>query len=148
MLALARGSPEASPSYDACARSRASVAPGVSEGEGGTSQLGRYVNSRHGRQGRIGLNTLAQADGFRATTIRSIVTGVAALSNPGFPHRVFAKLPDATHWMCEDSVPGARPLEARQIEALVQHARASAAVARGPGQRPPAKESAVSVECR
>lgn len=40
-----------------------------------------------------------EAEGFRAAMVRSIVTGVAALSNPGFPHRVFAEVPEAAHWM-------------------------------------------------
>jgi hypothetical protein len=45
-----------------------------------------------------------EAEGFRAAMIRSIVTGVAALSNPGFPHRVFAEVPEAAGWMsqCND----------------------------------------------
>jgi hypothetical protein len=42
-----------------------------------------------------------EAEGFRAAMIRSIVTGVAALSNPGFPHRVFAEVPEAAGWMSE-----------------------------------------------
>jgi hypothetical protein len=42
-----------------------------------------------------------EAEGFRAAMIRSIVTGVAALSNPGFPHRVFAEVPEAAGWMSQ-----------------------------------------------
>jgi hypothetical protein len=42
-----------------------------------------------------------EAEGFRAAMIRSIVTGVAALSNPGFPHRVFAEVPEAANWMSQ-----------------------------------------------
>ena len=49
-----------------------SVAPGASEGEGGTSPLGRSVNSRHGRQGRIGLKYIGskrRALGTRAPAV-------------------------------------------------------------------------------
>jgi len=89
-----------------------------------------------------------EADGFRAAMVRSIVTGVAALSNPGFPHRVFARLPDAIEWMCEGAtVPGARSLEMRQIEATVRQLRTGAA--RG-GATPGGltKERAPTLDCR
>jgi hypothetical protein len=87
-----------------------------------------------------------EAEGFRAVMIRSIVTGVASLSNPGFPHRVFAKLPEATAWMCESASPGSRLFEPRQLEAVVQQIRTS-------GDGMPAlarrtKERAISLERR
>jgi hypothetical protein len=40
-----------------------------------------------------------EAEGFRAAMIRSIVTGLATLSQPAFPHRVFAKVGEAATWM-------------------------------------------------
>jgi hypothetical protein len=50
--------------------------------------------------GRVSHSALVhEAEGFRAAMIRSIVTGIAALSNPGFPHRVFARLEEAVAWM-------------------------------------------------
>jgi hypothetical protein len=44
-----------------------------------------------------------EAEGFRAATVRSIVTCVAALSSFGFPHRVFAKVPEAAAWMSREN---------------------------------------------
>jgi hypothetical protein len=40
-----------------------------------------------------------EAEGFRAAMIRSIVTGLATLSQPAFPHRVFARVGEAAAWM-------------------------------------------------
>jgi hypothetical protein len=37
--------------------------------------------------------------GFRASIVRSIVTGVTVMSNPGFPHRVFSSIEHACDWM-------------------------------------------------
>lgn len=61
-----------------------------------------------------------EADGFRAAMIRSIVTGLTTLSNPGYPHRVFARLTDAAAWMSE----GDNHLPATQIELGVRQVRA------------------------
>lgn len=41
--------------------------------------------------------------GFRASMIRSIVTGLNALSQQRFPHRVFSSLPEAVAWLGETS---------------------------------------------
>lgn len=37
--------------------------------------------------------------GFRASIVRSIVTAVTLMSNPGYPHQVFSSIPDACSWM-------------------------------------------------
>jgi hypothetical protein len=72
-----------------------------------------------------------EAEGFRAAMVRSIVTGVAALSNPGFPHRVFTKVPEAAAWMAE-SDPQMSPFV---IAATVAQVRAM--VSPTPGDRRP-----------
>ncbi|MEO8180754.1 MAG: hypothetical protein ABI895_18120 [Deltaproteobacteria bacterium] len=70
-----------------------------------------------------------EAEGFRAAMIRSIVTGVAALSNPGFPHRVFAKLPEAAGWIGENHA----LLSPELISSAVAKVRAAIAPAKGTG---------------
>jgi hypothetical protein len=72
-----------------------------------------------------------EAVGFRAAMVRSIVTGVAALSNPGFPHRVFTKLPEAAAWMANDD-PRLSPFLIASTVAKVR-----AVVAPTPGARQP-----------
>lgn len=93
---------------------------------------------------------LHEAEGFRAAMVRSIVTGIASLSNPGFPHRVFARLPEAAAWMCHD---GARPrpldgpaLDAAHLESVVQRVRASGSGGASPLRL--ARERAPGLECR
>jgi hypothetical protein len=60
------------------------------------------------------------ADGFRAAMIRSIVTGVTRLSNPGYPHRVFAKVADAAAWMSQNDA----RFQAERVELAVCQMRA------------------------
>jgi hypothetical protein len=60
-----------------------------------------------------------EAQGFRAAMIRSIVTGITALSNPGFPHRVYGSLPDALDELCR---PGS-DLAASDVRDLVAKLR-------------------------
>jgi len=67
-----------------------------------------------------------EAEGFRAAMIRSIVTGVAALSNPGFPHRVFAEVPEAANWMSQ----GNERWSAVQIVSTVDRIRGSISTAK------------------
>lgn len=62
-----------------------------------------------------------EAEGFRAAMIRSIVTGVAALSNPGFPHRVFGRLPEAVAWISQENP----RLGARKLTMTVARVRAA-----------------------
>ena len=50
--------------------------------------------------GTVGCSALVhETEGFRAALIRSIVTGLAALSSPGYPHRVFTTVGEAAAWM-------------------------------------------------
>jgi hypothetical protein len=63
-----------------------------------------------------------EAEGFRAAMIRSIVTGLTAMSSPGYPHRVFAGLRDAAAWMSESNARA----PAKQIEHGVGQIRAAA----------------------
>jgi hypothetical protein len=89
-----------------------------------------------GLQGIVSHSVIVfEGEGFRAAMVRSIVTSIASLSNPGFPHRVFARLPEAAAWMCG----GSAALGARQIEAVVQHIRTAivrvGAAARGDDDR-------------
>jgi hypothetical protein len=71
---------------------------------------------------------LYEGEGFRAAVVRSIVTSIASLLNPGFPHRVFGRLPDAAAWMSGgDASPNAR-----QIEEVVQRVRAAIVGSDGP----------------
>jgi hypothetical protein len=65
-----------------------------------------------------------EADGFRAAMIRSIVTGLTTLSNPGYPHRVFAKLTDAAVWMSQ----GNGHIHAEDIALIVRQLRAGAGI--------------------
>jgi len=61
--------------------------------------LGRMLTNL---QGRVSCSAIVhEGEGFRASMIRSIVTGVVALSNPGFPHRVFSTLAEAVNWMIQ-----------------------------------------------
>lgn len=88
-----------------------------------------------GLQGTVSHSAIVhEAEGFRAAMVRSIVTGIAALSNPGFPHRVFARLLEATAWMCDDGAAlGPRTFEAQHIEAVVERLRSGPRSARGKG---------------
>lgn len=71
-----------------------------------------------------------EAEGFRAAMIRSIVTGVAALSNPGFPHRVFAEVPEAANWISH----GNERLNAVHIVSSADRLRASIMTAKDLGR--------------
>lgn len=84
------------------------------------------------RSGRIVARSaiVHEAQGFRAAMIRSIVTGIAALSNPGFPHRVYGCVPDATDWLCQPGDPLAAP-RAREVVERVRLAHSAEPPARG-----------------
>jgi hypothetical protein len=71
---------------------------------------------------------LYEGEGFRAAMIRSIATSVLSLSSPGFPHRVFGKLPEAAAWMSD----GGTAPSARHIEDVVERVRTAVARARAP----------------
>jgi hypothetical protein len=88
-----------------------------------------------------------EAEGFRAALIRSIVTGVVSLSNPGFPHRVFAKLPEAAAWLCTPNTAlDPQRGDAQQIEMIVDRIRMGTGGAQILERR--AKERAPTIEYR
>jgi hypothetical protein len=63
-------------------------------------------------------------EGFRASAVRAIVTGIAWLARPGFPHQVFAKTADAavvqaTHF----APPGSQKCWSGMLEEIVHRAR-------------------------
>jgi len=66
------------------------------------------VKMLRGFEGRVSNSAVIQlGSGFRAAIVRSVVTGLAALSTPSYPHRVFATLREAASWMHEghDRIP-------------------------------------------
>ena len=72
--------------------------------------------------GTVGCSALVhEAEGFRAALIRSIVTGLAALSNPGYPHRVFTTVGEAAAWMGNHQQ-GLIPARVRRVVAEVREA--------------------------
>lgn len=72
-------------------------------------------------QGRVSRSAIVhEGEGFRAAMIRSIVTGVVALSNPGFPHRVFSTLAEAVTWVTQVD-----RLEAAKVNLAVAKVRAA-----------------------
>jgi hypothetical protein len=92
-----------------------------------------------GLQGVVSHSVIVfEGEGFRAAMVRSIVTSIASLSNPGFPHRVFAQLPDAAAWMCA----GRAGLDAGQVEAVVQHVRTTIVRGGASARRDPDRSAA------
>jgi hypothetical protein len=96
-----------------------------------------------GQQGIVSHSViLFEGEGFRAAMIRSIVTSITSLSNPGFPHRVFGRLPEAAAWMCDGN---ATP-STRRIEDVVQRIRTAVVAAEGHERR--AKERSPAAHYR
>jgi hypothetical protein len=63
-------------------------------------------------------------EGFRASAVRAIVTGIAWLARPGFPHQVFAKTADAAAVQASHFVPaGSQKSWASLLEEIVHKAR-------------------------
>jgi hypothetical protein len=84
--------------------------------------LARLLGQLNGRVSRSAI--VHEGEGFRAAMIRSIVTGVVALSNPGFPHRVFSTLAESVTWMAQ-----ADPrFDASKITSAVTKVRATTAI--------------------
>jgi hypothetical protein len=53
----------------------------------------------HGYRDRFRASALAfEGTGFRAASIRAVVTGLSALARHSFPHAVFASVPEALAW--------------------------------------------------
>ena len=41
-----------------------------------------------------------EGDGFRASAVRSVATGLSIVARQPFPHRVFRKVQDGAQWIC------------------------------------------------
>jgi hypothetical protein len=61
--------------------------------------LGRLLKSGAGRTRRSAV--VYEGAGFKAATVRSVVTGITALSKPPFPHKVFATVDQAAAFLAE-----------------------------------------------
>jgi hypothetical protein len=68
-----------------------------------------------------------EAEGFRAAMIRSIVTGLATISKPNFPHRVFGKVGEAAVWMSQSD----RSASAERIARTVFQLRSALPTVKG-----------------
>jgi hypothetical protein len=98
------------------------------------------VRMLRGLQGIVSHSVIVfEGEGFRAAMVRSIVASIASLSNPGFPHRVFAQLPEAAAWMNE----GSAELGAEKVEAIVQHIRTAIVRGGASARRGPARSAAI-----
>ncbi|MGH7437938.1 MAG: hypothetical protein ACRENE_19840 [Polyangiaceae bacterium] len=61
--------------------------------------LGRLLKNGAGRTRRSAV--VYEGAGFRAATVRSVVTGITALSKPPFPHKIFATVEQAAGFLVE-----------------------------------------------
>lgn len=82
--------------------------------------LGRMLASLLGRVSHSAI--VHETEGFRAAMIRSIVTGLVALSNPGFPHRVFSTVEESVSWMTS----GNANLQRAKLLLAIESVRAAA----------------------
>jgi hypothetical protein len=63
-------------------------------------------------------------EGFRASAVRAVVTGIAWLARPGFPHQVFAKTADAAVVQANHFAPaGSQKNWCHMLEEIVRKAR-------------------------
>jgi hypothetical protein len=63
-------------------------------------------------------------DGFRASTVRAVVTGIAWLARPGFPHQVFASIPSAADAQAALLAPGeSAKIWSEELAAVIYEAR-------------------------
>lgn len=67
--------------------------PGLAE----RTALGKMLKNSEGRTRRSAV--IFEGSGFRAATVRSVVTGVLLFSSPPFPHKVFATVPTAATFL-------------------------------------------------
>ena len=66
-----------------------------------------------------------EGSGFRAAAVRSVVVGLTMLAKQGFPHKVFANLPDAADWLdAELAHTVADPFSARDLCRAIRELRA------------------------
>lgn len=54
---------------------------------------------RHGADAVLASAVVMEGDGFRASMVRSVATGLALVARQPFPHRVFARTEDAAEWL-------------------------------------------------
>jgi hypothetical protein len=54
---------------------------------------------RHGVDAVLASAVVMEGDGFRASMVRSVATGLAVVARQPFPHRVFARTADAAEWI-------------------------------------------------
>jgi hypothetical protein len=74
--------------------------------------------------GRMVLSAVVfEGTGFRATVVRSIVAGLAMLTNYPFPHKHFPRVDGAAHWFCTSS-PLAHGFTGRELTDVVKELRA------------------------
>ena len=64
-------------------------------------EIARVLKSQNGVVSHSAIVQLGS--GFRASVVRSIVTGIVRMSNPGYPHRVFSSVADACAWIHEET---------------------------------------------
>ncbi len=85
--------------------------------------LGQLLKSGTGRTRRSAV--VYEGNGFRAATVRSVVTGITVLSRPPFPHKIFATVADAVGFLAEPGLPA--PKLAQIVEDVRERHRASLA---------------------
>jgi hypothetical protein len=73
--------------------------------------------------GRMVLSAVVfEGTGLRATVVRSIVAGLAMLTNYPFPHKHFPRVSGAANWFCTSS-PLARGFSERELTDVVRELR-------------------------
>lgn len=73
---------------------------------------------------------IMEGDGFRASAVRSVATGVAMLARQPFPHRVFRKIDEGAAWVCS-SLPGETEVTRAGIRGAVSRLRHNSPPVRG-----------------
>lgn len=87
-------------------------APGTQE----RAALGMLLQSETGRTRRSAV--VYEGTGFRAATVRSVVTGLALISRPPFPHKVFATVAEASLFLGEGSLPSSGSVIREMVDAV------------------------------
>lgn len=66
-----------------------------------SSEVRAYAEQKQGEDtaGVLGHATILTGDGFRAGTIRSMLTGLFLVSRSPFPRKVFSATPEAAAWL-------------------------------------------------
>ncbi len=85
-------------------------------------------------QGRvIAIATVVAETGFRASIVRSVLTGLARLSAQGTKESVFAAPADAADWLAQAMAEQGTRVDARALEQAIGAVRAAHARGAGPG---------------